>query len=359
MGARRILIDSLSHFEALQGDPAERRTLAVSLLNALKQRGLTIVATKEAPAEDDYGLSFEEYVVDAVIRVTNATDGETARRQRFVEVLKSRGQEHVSGRHYFRFGPEGVEVFPLQVVQNGADNADEASVVPTGVEGLDHLLGGGLVRPAGMLLSGESGTGKTIFGLQFLSHGAARGEKGLLFLYQESPAQVQRVAASFGWDLARLQADGLLDVVYSPFATLSLAEHLWVVRAQMQETGAKRVVFDSLSAMLHEVSDHPYRAKERTDQLVRLTKELGAGAVFISEVPAGSERISTYGVEESLMDAVVLLRSTRDGPRRKRGVEIFKVRATNHVMGEHRMRITPTGIKVFYRPARGVERDDV
>ncbi|HHX39213.1 MAG TPA: hypothetical protein GX715_04545, partial [Armatimonadetes bacterium] len=69
-------------------------------------------------------------------------------------------------------------------------------------------------------------------------------------------------------------------------------------------------------------------------------------------------RISSYGVEESLVDAVVLLRSTRDGLRRKRGIEVFKARGANHVMGEHRMRITPSGIKVFYRPARGAERDD-
>ncbi|HOJ21274.1 MAG TPA: ATPase domain-containing protein [Armatimonadota bacterium] len=358
MGARRILIDSISHLDTLSADPMERRVLAVSLLNALKQRGLTVLVTKEVTSEEGYGCSFEEYVVDAVIRVSNTADRETGRRQRHVEVLKSRGQDHISGRHYFRFGPEGIEVFPLQVVPTRQAVPGEAALLPTGVAGLDHLLDGGLRQASSLLLSGESGTGKTILGLQFLQEGASLGEKGLLFLYQETPEQVQQVAASFGWDLAHLEAEGLLTVVYAPFAELSLAEHLWVVRVQLQETGARRVVFDSLSAMLHEVSQQPHMAKERTDQLVRLTKGLGAAAIFIAEVPAGSSRISTYGVEESLVDSVVLLRSTRDGLRRKRGIEVFKARGANHVMGEHRMRITPSGIKVFYRPARGAERDD-
>ena len=112
------------------------------------------------------------------------------------------GQDHISGRHYFRFGPEGIEVFPCRcpVARPG-----EGALLPTGVAGLDHLLDGGVRRSSSLLLSGESGTGKTILGLQFLSEALA--EKGL-FLYQEAPEQVQQVAASFGWDLAHLEAEG-------------------------------------------------------------------------------------------------------------------------------------------------------
>ncbi len=358
MGVRRMLIDSMSHFEVLSGDAAERRSLVMSLLNALKQRGLTVIATREVPTEEDPQLSFENYIVDAVIRVANVSERGTARRQRYVEVLKTRGQDHISGRHYFRFGPEGIEVFPSQVVPEGMEDRVGDRLVPTGVAGLDHLLGGGVPEPASVLLSGETGTGKTILGLQFLQHGAEHGEPGILFLYQESQAQVERVGASFGWDLARLLREGKIRVVNAPFTGLSLSEHLWTVRAEIEDMGAKRVVFDSLSAMLHEVTDRPHLAKERTDQIVRLTKGLGATAMLISEVPAGSGRVSTFGIEESLVDAVVLLRTMKEGARRKRGIEVFKARGTNHVMGEHRMRITPAGIKVFYRPARGVEHDD-
>ncbi|MDH7568911.1 MAG: ATPase domain-containing protein [Armatimonadota bacterium] len=357
LGARRILIDSISHLEVLCEQANTRRTLAASLLNALKHRDLTVFVTREAAAEDRYDVSFEDYVVDAVLRVANVPERVGARRSRSVEVLKTRGQDHLPGRHFFRFGPRGIEVFPLRAPLDSSEPDPNGPPLTTGVPGLDHLLAGGMPRGSSLLLSGETGTGKSILGLQFLNAGAQRDEPGLLFLYQEPRAQVERVAASFGWDLARLQAEGKLRIVSTPFAGLSLAEHFWTIRSEIRQVGARRVVFDSLSAMLHEVSDQPYLAKEHTDYLVRMTRALGASAILIAEVPAGSQRVSTYGVEEALVDAVVLLRATRDGARRRRAVEVYKARGLNHVMGEHRMRITPEGIKVFYRPAVGAKEE--
>ncbi|MBI3945642.1 MAG: hypothetical protein HY321_06975 [Armatimonadetes bacterium] len=358
LGVRRMLIDGFSQLEVLAGENlAEQRALFLGLLNALKQRGLTVFVTREASEGEAEGGSFAGFISDAVVRVTNIAERWGERRSRYVEVLKTRGQEHVSGRHAFRFGPDGIRVFPILAPPEAA-NPPAEDLAPTGVSGLDHLLGGGAPRPASILVSGETGTGKTILGLQFLREGARRGEPGLLFLYQETPAQVARVAASFGWDLARLAAEGRLRTVYAPFAGLSLSEHLWSVAAAAREVGARRIVFDSLSAMLHEVSAQPTLARERTDHLIRLTKAAGATALFIAEVPAGSAQISTYGVEESLVDAVVLLRATREGARRRRGIEVHKMRGAGHVMGEHRIRITPAGIKVFYRPTRGEERDE-
>ncbi len=351
-GARRLLIDSLSHLAALDRDPNEQRLLVVGLLNALKQRGLTVVATREVGPQGEASLPFAGYVADTVIQV-----GRVAGR-RYLEVLKTRGQEHVAGRHPFRFGPEGIAVFPPPQVPDAPAPDAEAPLVSTGVAGLDHLLDGGLRRGASLLLGGESGTGKTILGVQFLLEGIQRGEPGLLCLSHETPASVERTTASFGWDLARPRAEGKLDVLEAPFATTCLAEHLWRIQEHLRRGGIRRVVFDSLSAMLHEVSHAPHLLRERVDQLVRLTRGQGATALFISELPGGSGQSSAYGVAEPLADAVVLLRSRREGTRRRRGIEVLKARGVNHVLGERRMRITPAGIQVFYRPTAGAEQED-
>lgn len=358
LNVRRMFIDGLSQFEALAGrSDMEQRALTVGLLNAVKQRGLTLFLTREAAEGEAEGSSFAAFVADAVIRVTNVPERWGGRRARYVEVLKTRGQAHVSGRHAFHFGEQGIVVFPiLPLPEEESIPSDE--LVPTGVAGLDALLGGGMPRPSTLLVSGETGTGKTILGLQFLQEGARRGEPGILFLYQETPAQVARTAASFGWNLERLQADGHLGIFYSPFTHLSLSEHFWAIRSVACRRKARRIVFDSLSAMLHEVSDRPALVRERTDYLVRLTRAAGAVALFIAEVPAGSTQISSHGVEESLMDAVVLLQAIHEGGRCRRGIEVHKVRGANHVMGKHRMRITPAGIRVFYRPIKGGVPDE-
>src|SRR4026208_1507919 len=73
--------------------------------------------------------------------------------------------------------------------------------VPTGITGLDPLIEGGLPKGRSILVTGEPGTGKTIFALQFLVAGLNRGEKGIYVTADESPMDVLEQAASLGWDL--------------------------------------------------------------------------------------------------------------------------------------------------------------
>ena len=85
--------------------------------------------------------------------------------------------------------------------------------VPTGIVGLDPLLEGGFPKGRSILITGEPGTGKTIFALQFLHEGIKRGEKGAFVTADESPMDVIEQAASLGWDFERYMQNQQLAIL--------------------------------------------------------------------------------------------------------------------------------------------------
>ena len=121
IGAKRVLVDSISHFRQVIHHPLKLRQAVYSFCNGLRRLGLTSFLIKEQEGESDNIYSFEEFLVDVVVRLHyEARDGLS--RQRTIEVVKSRGQSHVSGRHSFQIKKGGTRSFPcalyLTILQN-------------------------------------------------------------------------------------------------------------------------------------------------------------------------------------------------------------------------------------------------
>src|SRR5207237_9208788 len=118
------------------------------------------------------------------------------------EVMKLRGADCVTGRHFFEIGPDGLVFFPR--VRGPAQDGQPSrwSLVerdPSGIAGLDEMLGGGFPRASSTVIQGPTRTGKTLLGLQFLLEGARRGEPGIHFTLEETADQLRGIAQSFGW----------------------------------------------------------------------------------------------------------------------------------------------------------------
>lgn len=83
--------------------------------------------------------------------------------------------------------------------------------VETGINGLDEILGGGIPRGSTVLITGYSGTGKTILGIQFIVNGIKMfNEKGLIIVAGEDIERLQKSMLQFGWDLNQLEKEGKL-----------------------------------------------------------------------------------------------------------------------------------------------------
>jgi circadian clock protein KaiC len=212
VGAKRVSLDSLGAIFSQFSDQSIVRHELFRIASALKHMGVTAVLTAERT--DDYGpvarFGVEEFIADNVMILRNVLEGE--RRRRTVEILKFRGTTHQKGEFPFTIVPhEGIVVIPLSAMQLRQRSSDVR--ISSGNEELDLMCGGGFFRDSVVLVSGATGTGKTLMVTEFLHGGAMSGERCLLLAFEESREQLFRNATGWGFDFEKMERDGLLKVV--------------------------------------------------------------------------------------------------------------------------------------------------
>ncbi|GBF33994.1 circadian clock protein KaiC [Desulfocucumis palustris] len=348
VGARRILVDSISHFKSVINDPLSLRRSVYGFCNGLRRLGLTSFLVKERESEEKREYAFEEYVVDAVIRLENK-ERPGLHRHRVLEISKTRGQEHIPGKHTFRITDEGIRVFALRGITDvNSEISQENKLLHTGVPGLDDLLRGGLPRGASVAVAGGSGTGKTVLGLQYLVKGAMDyGERGIFLSFEETPQQLFANARQFSWDLYALQEQGLIKVVYMPLSRMEIDETIIGLGEQVKSFGARRLVLDSIYAFLSRI-DNAAVLHEKFYCLVTCLNRLNCTTLLISPAwdTAAGGRLELI---HSVVQGTMLLKSILSQNRRVRQLELYKMRGVNHVMGNHLLEINASGVQVFPR----------
>jgi circadian clock protein KaiC len=345
-----LVIDSFKAIRDLSEEAGEFRRFCYDLSVRLASARCTTFLVGEYD-QPDITEGAEFAVADGIVHLKIARrDGEE---RRFVQVVKLRGRDTEMVPFPFVISSEGVHILSpsLTLRRREADLEVEEERISTGIAGLDALLRGGIHRGRSIILSGVSGTGKTTLALQFLVHGAKQGEKGLIFSFEETPDRLHRMAEGFGWDLRELEEQGLLRIVFVPQTDIHLEEHLEQMIQEVEAFQPSRFVVDSFSVFLHKVED-PAVQREKTFQLAILVQRAGAVGILTSDIPAGeTQRLSCFGVEETVADGIIVLSTEMEGLRRKRYLEVFKMRAADHVPGRHRMEIAGQGIEVFYAAA--------
>jgi circadian clock protein KaiC len=235
---------------------------------------------------------------------------------------------------------------------------------PSGIPGFDTIAHGGLPRGRATILAGMPGSGKTLFGLSFLRGGVAdEGEAGIYVTFEERPKEVLRNAESFGWGLDQMIADRKLTLLDASFQDTELrigAFDLDGVIARIEhiaaETGARRLVVDSLSAILARftsVGD----ARAWMLALVTGIRDLGLTALLLIERRDEGDHLRVTSVESVVADAVILLRNSLDGSVRRRTLEVVKLRGGSHERGAFPSAISAgSGFEVIPLAATKLER---
>lgn len=226
----------------------------------------------------------------------------------------------------------------------------------TGVPGLDILTHGGIPEGRSTLVVGRAGTGKTILGLQTLAHLAPRGVPGLLLAVEESPDDLVVSGDSLGLGLSGLIREGKLHisdatqpmdgpVMVSGDYDISGLVHR--IQSVVKRSGARLVVLDSATALF---SPRPADNTLRNlfFQLVFALRKMDLTALILAEAPSDyGDRLTTLGVEDYVCDAVIIMRNTPDGQRRRRSIEVNKYRRSAHYKGEYPCTITSRGLAIF------------
>ncbi|MGZ3708752.1 MAG: RAD55 family ATPase, partial [Bdellovibrionota bacterium] len=222
----------------------------------------------------------------------------------------------------------------------------------TGISKLDDLLGKGIPYGSSLLISGVAGTGKTLLSLEFIYRGAKEyGEKGVFISFEETAERLKAEARSMGWDIDRQIELGNIEIIFVPQTDIQVEKHLLMIHDRIQQMGAKRIAIDSFSLFVHKIKDEQ-AAREKLFQLATLVQMAHGIGFLATDIPYGSDRISRFGVEETVVDGVIILSSNETAVDRERSIEVYKLRNTAHASGKHRMRIMPGGIQIYPRGSK-------
>ena len=341
-----VVVDSFKAFDDLAESHEELRKFGYELAVNLMAWETTALLLGEYGSRDlETNPLFS--VVDGLLTLHQRE--QSGEQQRFIQISKMRGTEHSRDEHSFVITSNGIEVFAPRVTIHREDRTTaETKRLKTGISKLDDLLGEGIPLGSTLLVAGVAGTGKTVLGLEFLYRGARAGEKGIVFSFEETEERLHATAQGLGWDLDGEIDRGMVEIVFIPQPDVMVEGHLLMMRERVQALGARRVVVDSLSVFLHKVKDTQI-AREKTFQLATIVQNAQAVGFFATDIPYGSSQLSRFGVEETVVDGVILLTSSEEAFERQRYMEIYKLRNTAHSKGRHNLIIGPGGINIFPR----------
>jgi circadian clock protein KaiC len=239
---------------------------------------------------------------------------------------------------------------------------------PSGITNLDKLVEGGFPKGRTILVAGGAGSGKTIFSLQFLYSGAVLyDEPGVYVSFEQPVDEVVKDAQRFAWDFEEIQRTkklALLDfsasktkstevVVETP--EFNLTPLVKAIEYTANQIGAKRVVLDSITALLLQFR-HTDVVRREMQRVSSALKKLGCTTILTSEVPRGSVGFGRFGVEEFVVDGVIVLQVIQKGLLRFRCIEITKMRGTKTELGLRALGITESGMIVYPEKVYTIEQ---
>ena len=342
LSPRRIVFDSLSELRLLSGGSLRYRRQILALKQFFAGRQCTVLLL------DDMAASHRDQQVQsiahAVIRLEQTHSDYGAVRRRLV-VVKFRGKDFRGGYHDYRIVKGGLSVFP-RLVASEHFNPVAQEKMPSGIESLDHLMGGGLERGTSTLFVGAPGTGKSTVAVQFAIAAAKRGENAAIFLFDEGVTTLRTRCASMGMDLEENVANGRIHLRQVDPGEMSPGELVHLIRYAVEQKHARVVVIDSLNGYLNAMPDDRFLIV----QLHELLTYLGQAGVATLLVGAHHGMIGTNmqaPVDASyLADAIVLLRYFEAEGEVRQAISVIKKRGGAHERSIRAFRMDGDGLHV-------------
>jgi circadian clock protein KaiC len=269
-------------------------------------------------------------VADGILWLSQATDRNSVVRR--LQVIKTRGRAQMPGLHTIRITNAGLQIYPRIPEQTRKRALPKRERLSTGVPGMDEMLGGGVIAGDAVMLTGPAGSGKSTVATQFMVAGLAKGETGVIAVFEEYPEEYVARADARNSEVGRMIKAGKLEVIYLRPLDLSVDETLQAILEAVERVGAKRVVIDSLSGF--EVALAPTFRADFRESLYRLVGALTASGVTVFTTAEVSEAFSearfTTEKVSFITDEIIIQRYVEMEGELKRVMAVIKMRGSNH-----------------------------
>ena len=323
---RRVVFDSLSELRMLARDPLKYRRQILSLKRHFAGRNCTVLLLDDRTAEGSHDLQLQSIAHGVLMMQSLERDFGIKRRR--VEVRKLRGSSYREGFHDYTIATGGLSFYPRLIAAEHKPGF-QRKCVPSGLKGLDELFSGGIDTGTSTLFIGPAGCGKSTIALRYAVSSAQRGEKAVIFTFDEALATLIERAKGLGMELAPLFANGTLEIQQIDPAELAPGEFVSRVRRLVDEQQLRVVVLDSLNGFLNAMPHEQFLAMQLHELLSYLGQQGVATILTLAQHGFIGSMQSTVDVSY-LADTVLLFRFFEYAGEIRQALSVIKKRSGPH-----------------------------
>lgn len=341
----RLVLDTLSGLRLLADDALHYRRQIQMLRNHFNRHACTALLLDESISAPETGQA--RVITHGIINLERSIRVYGAARRR-LHIHKLRGVKYLDSYHDFRIVKGGINVYPRLVPEEHQQpkHQPKSNLLSSGIEKLDTLLGGGLARGYSALLLGPAGTGKSTLCTQYVVAAAERGERSLIFVFEETPEHFIQRAENMNVRLKKHIDSGHVHLDSVNGTNLSPGEFWNRVRYLVEQQPTHLVVFDSLSGYLHTMPEEHYLSLHFQELMTYLNHQ---GVVTMLTIVQsgfiGSDLRPPLNLS-TIADTIILLRYFESNGEIHRAISVLKHRSGPHEMTIHRLRLGDAGVQV-------------
>jgi circadian clock protein KaiC len=337
---QRVFVDAVTTLRYMASDAFQFRKQALSFVRYLVEQGATVVLSSEPTdtVPDDDLRFMSDGIIDLVISPAHGV------LRRSLCITKMRGSDFEGGPHAMRLTGRGMEIYP-RLVPGSHEREFVHEMIASGVAEIDEMLGGGIERGTITILTGPSGVGKTTLGIQFMKEAAARGERSVVYAFEEQLDTLLHRCDAIGVPVRGMVDGGSLAIVEVEPLRFSPGEFALMVRREVEENGARIVMIDGVTG---------YELTLAGDDLVvhlhalgRYLKNMGVTVIFINEVKSITGEFRATETEISyLCDNLIFMRYLEVKGELRKAIGVLKKRLGDFTKTLREYEITCDGVRV-------------
>lgn len=323
----RLVFDSLAELRMLARDPLKYRRQILALKRHLSGGNITVLMLDDRTSNSNDDLQLQS-IAHGVI-VMQGLGREYGIRRRRIEIHKLRGSAFREGFHDYIIRTGGIGIFP-RLIAAEHNPGFERKPVPSGILELDDLFRGGIDTGTSTLLTGPAGCGKSTIAFHYACSSALRGEKAMVFTFDEALSTLINRARNLGMNPDGVLKSGILQVQQVDPAELSPGEFVAQIRRLVETQNLRVIVIDSMNGLLNAMPNEQFLAMQLHELFSYLGQQGIATIITLAQTGVIGTSMQSPVDVSYLADTILLFRYFEREGEIRQAISVVKKRSGSH-----------------------------